>query len=594
MFDPRALSSLCLVLLLAGVARGQGADDCFNAQAISGDGVWSFQNTFALMDGSPEGLCDFGGSQDITHDVWFEYTSTETGTHILSVCGLSSVDTKIAVYAGDCAGSVLACDDDSCGTQSELSWEAIGGAVYVLRVGTPSGAAGGTGQFAISFVPDPLGENYCTAAANSTGSGAVMSASGSVDITLNNLILSTEPVPNGQMGLFFYGAAQVSAPFGNGIQCVGSGGLGLFRLGPPVPSGTVGVMSKAVDFTAMTQPAGVITLGSTWNFQCWYRDPAAGGSTFNLSDGYRIVFAPGGGAYGGMALIPGGSFEMGRHVGSGSSNELPVHTVALDAFYMDVYEVTTQQYAEYLTSAYAQAEVTVTSNVVYQVGGAGQALCDTEASSTYSHIVFNSSTQSFGVTAGWEDQPMVVVSWFGACTYANHRSAQSFLTPCYDETSWACDFSASGYRLPTEAEWEYAARGGAHSPYTVYPWGDSIDGSMANSGGSGDPYEGRTPPTTPVGYYDGNQTPGGVDMANGYGLYDTSGNVWEWGWDWYDGAYYSSSPGVNPTGPTTGSYRAQRGGGWAGSASSLRSANRNNTYPTNRDSDGGFRVLAAR
>jgi formylglycine-generating enzyme required for sulfatase activity len=406
-------------------------------------------------------------------------------------------------------------------------------------------------------------------------------------------------MPAGQMGIFFYGPNQDMVPFGDGYRCVGPGSLGLFRLYPPSSTGS-GTMTYTADLTAPPQPTGLIVNGSTWNFQAWYRDPAALGSGFNLSDGYEIAFAPAS-AYDGMALIPAGSFEMGRHVGSGGSDELPVHTVNLDAFYMDIHEVTILEYADYLNNALARGEVTVSSNVVYQVGGAGEALCDTSASSSYSHLLWDgtsfSADPSHPVTGSWAEHPMNQVSWHGACAYANGKSRDVGLDPCYDESDWSCDFTQNGYRLPTEAEWEYAARGGEHSPYYMYPWGISIDGSKANYWASWDPFDGlwssqSTPETTPVGYYDGNQTPTGLDMANGYGLYDMSGNVWGWCGDWYDSTYYSNSPSNNPTGPATGSYRMFRGGGWYWDASSLRSAFRGYSDPTYRSTFVGVRVLA--
>ncbi|MDP6520957.1 MAG: formylglycine-generating enzyme family protein, partial [Planctomycetota bacterium] len=279
-------------------------------------------------------------------------------------------------------------------------------------------------------------------------------------------------------------------------------------------------------------------------------------------------------------------------------NELPLHTVNLDAFYMDTHEVTILEYAEYLNNALARGEVTVSGNVVYQAGGAAQALCDTSGSSGYSHLLWDgtsfSADPSHPVTGSWAEHPMNQVSWYGACAYANGKSRDAGLDPCYDESDWSCDFTKNGYRLPTEAEWEYAARGGEHSPYYMYPWGDSIDGSQANYGSSGDPYVAASPQTTPVGYYDGSQTPAGVDMANGYGLYDMSGNVWEWCWDWYDSNYYSNSPTDNPTGPATGSYRVIRGGDWAHGTWYLRSADRNDFSPTVRGDIIGVRVLAVR
>jgi formylglycine-generating enzyme required for sulfatase activity len=340
---------------------------------------------------------------------------------------------------------------------------------------------------------------------------------------------------------------------------------------------------------------GAWNAGDTRYFQAWYRDPVAGGATFNLSDGYEIVFQPdvGGGVYDGMALVPGGGFQMGRHVGGGGGDELPVHTVSLDAFYVDACEVTIARYATYLNNALARGEVVVGGDsVVYQAGGGVVALCDTNTSSSWSHLAWDGT--AFGALAGWEEHPMNRVSWYGACAFANGRGRDEGLPPCYDELTWACDFTALGYRLPTEAEWEYAARGGEHTPSFMYPWGDGIDGSNANYQSSGDPNESGSPETTPVGYYDGNQVPPGVDMANGYGLYDVSGNVWEWCWDWYDGSYYSNSPTDNPTGPQTGTYRVFRGGSWSGGTSNLRSAERAYDVPPYRTSYVGFRVLAVR
>ncbi len=326
-----------------------------------------------------------------------------------------------------------------------------------------------------------------------------------------------------------------------------------------------------------------------------YMVQIGGSGALDLGFGSLSISVDGTGLQG-MVYVPGGGFQMGDHSGQGYGHEVPIHPVIVNSFYMDVYEVTNQTYAMYLNSAYGQGRVQVSNNVVYQVGGAGQALCDTTDSSGYSRITWNGST--FGVTAGKEDHPMVSVSWYGAGHYANWRSREDGFTPCYDESDWSCNFAADGYRLPTEAEWEYAARGGEDSPYLMYPWGNTIDGSQANYSGSGDPFEGPWPETTNVGYYDGNQIPAGIDMANGYGLYDMSGNVWEWCGDWYSGVYYQAcfdqGTVTNPTGPTGGSSRVARGGGWPGSPSYLRSAGRFTTYPTYRYNDLGFRLLAVR
>jgi len=293
----------------------------------------------------------------------------------------------------------------------------------------------------------------------------------------------------------------------------------------------------------------------------------------------------------GTVQIPAGRFVMGDHHGLGGTDELPLHTVALDSFHMDAYETTNKEYRDYLNSAYAQGLIEVTGGVVYKAGG-GQPYCNTDSSNATSRIVWNGST--FAVETGKLDHPMCDVSWYGAVAFANWRSTQEGLAPCYDLSIWHCNFSANGYRLPTEAEWEYAARGGQHNPYTAYPWGDLIDGSHANFWPSGDPYEaGENPWTTPVGYYDGGQSPSGVDMANGYGLYDMAGNTWEWCEDWYSAGYYGASSGSNPHGPPSGLARVKRGGSWNFNDYHSRCASRSYVFPDTRAHYLDFRLVRA-
>ena len=130
------------------------------------------------------------------------------------------------------------------------------------------------------------GTSYCTAIANSTGAGASMSALGSSSVSANDLVLLAAPVPN-QPGLFYYGPDQIQFPFGNGFRCVG-GTVG--RL--DVQNASANTLSHALDVTRPPNAATTITAGTSWNFQCWYRDPAAGGAGFNLSDGLEIAFVP--------------------------------------------------------------------------------------------------------------------------------------------------------------------------------------------------------------------------------------------------------------------------------------------------------------
>jgi len=281
----------------------------------------------------------------------------------------------------------------------------------------------------------------------------------------------------------------------------------------------------------------------------------------------------------------------------GQPDELPTNAVYVSPFYMDIYEVTNQCYAEALNWAWANAYIDDPDDhggVVYDSEGS-TVYCDTMTSSSYSRIIWNGS--SFGATPSKEDHPVVLVSWYGAVAYANWRSAQDGRDPCYNLSTWECDFDANGYRLPTEAEWEYAARGGLHpectqAPYCRYPWGDTINGSKANYSGSGDPFEGASPETTPVSYYDGNQIPAGPDMANGYGLYDMAGDVYDWCNDWYDPDYYSLPPSYdNPRGPASGDYRVLRVGSWDNDDYHQRCANRGSYSPDVRNYGFGLRLV---
>ncbi len=296
----------------------------------------------------------------------------------------------------------------------------------------------------------------------------------------------------------------------------------------------------------------------------------------------------------GMVLIPAGSFQMGDAFNEGGSYERPVHTVYLGAYAIDACEVTNTQYAAALNWAKAQGnQITVTNGVVCKYNsGTGYPYCDTTTSSSYSRITWNGS--SFGVVAGKQDHPMVTVSWYGSVAYANWRSAMEGKPLCYNLSTWTCTFGAGGYRLPTEAEWEKAARGGAASHR--FPWSDSdyIQHARANYYSStshsydNSPTRGYHPTfatggypyTSPVGYF----------ASNGYGLYDMAGNVWEWCNDWYSSSYYSSSPGSTPTGPGSGSCRVLRGGSWSYDANYCRCAHRLNLTPSTRHDGDGFRL----
>ena len=290
------------------------------------------------------------------------------------------------------------------------------------------------------------------------------------------------------------------------------------------------------------------------------------------------------------ARIPGGTFAMGDHHSftdpAHPSDEVPIHSVAVDSFFIAKTTVTCREYCDYLNAALAQGLVEVRSNLVYGVGGT-EVYSDTYAADPASRIQWSGG--AFAVRDNRDLHPITGIRWFGAIAYCNWLSVRDGYTPCYNLATGASDFTQTGYRLPTEAEWEYAGRGGQYSPYRMFPWGDDTNasGTLANWPASGDPFEaGANPFTTPVGFYNGQlhakadfgwpgsqstyQTASG---ANAYGLYDMSGSVWQWVNDWYGKDYYQYcvDHGVtsNPTGPATGDsmpdgkpYRGLRGGQW--------------------------------
>ena len=269
-------------------------------------------------------------------------------------------------------------------------------------------------------------------------------------------------------------------------------------------------------------------------------------------------------------FIPGGAFEMGAHLDA-LYDAKPVHTVQLDSFYMSRFQMTNQRYCDFLNSALLSGLIKVNNDLVYAADDIDNShpFCGTHQSDSISQIDYSNGHFSVRLkdgTVDMADHPVIQVNWYGAVAYCNWKSMQEGRSPCYDPNTWECDFNAGGYRLATEAEWEYAARGGLEGKR--YPWGNTIDGSMANYYPSGDAFEaqGAVPWTTPVGYYDGSQIPAGVNMANGYGLYDMAGNVFEWCHDWYDDTYYQECDDlgtvINPTGPENGTLRVLRGGSW--------------------------------
>jgi formylglycine-generating enzyme len=202
------------------------------------------------------------------------------------------------------------------------------------------------------------------------------------------------------------------------------------------------------------------------------------------------------------------------------------------------------------------------------------------------------------------DNPVINVEWYDMVKWCNARSRLAGLTPAYytdtnltqvytnlETDAVFVNWAATGYRLPTEAEWEKAARGGLSGQR--FPWGNLIDESLANYYGDTADYNYDLGPNgfNSIGSIGGTAfgtTPVGSFAPNGYGLYDMAGNVNEWYWDWYATTY---AGGTDPRGPALGVRRVLRGGGWGSFASSVRCANRDNYLPAVAGSGIGFRCV---
>ena len=240
-----------------------------------------------------------------------------------------------------------------------------------------------------------------------------------------------------------------------------------------------------------------------------------------------------------LSLIPAGGFQMGDSL-DGDAYAMPVHTVNVSTFYMAKFEVTWALWDEVKTWA---------------------------ASHGYTDLPLN---------YGDPNQPATLFKWDDVVKWCNARSEKEGLTPCYTVSGTVyrtgsstpdCNWAANGYRLPTEAEWEKAARGELSG--RRFPWGDTISRTQANYYSDGSFSYDVSPTLGSSGILDVGSFP-----ASGYELYDMAGNVWEWCWDWASGSYYASSPGSDPRGPASGTYRVIRGGGASSSANGCRVATR--------------------
>ena len=308
---------------------------------------------------------------------------------------------------------------------------------------------------------------------------------------------------------------------------------------------------------------------SGWSFKGWYTDSACSDGN-KVETGYEVTqnitlyakWEEYTGPNDGFVFVEGGTFSMGST--SGDSDEKPVHNVTLSSFYISDHELTQGEYETYC--CYTSS----TPSSIYGVG---------------------------------TDYPAYYVSWYDAIVYCNLKSMAAGLIPCYslsgetDPKKWTgiktssgkyscsytssdstwnsitCNWTANGYRLPTESEWEYAAKGGKQSKGYTYSGSNSIDD---------------------VAWYLSNSSSKTHEVkkkaANELGLYDMSGNVWEWCWDWYLNSYSSDSVS-NPHGASSGSLRVTRGGHLDISATGCRTAFRRSYNPSYRYYGVGFRLV---
>lgn len=247
--------------------------------------------------------------------------------------------------------------------------------------------------------------------------------------------------------------------------------------------------------------------------------------------------------YGDFLLVPAGPFKMGDNFGDGESRERPVHLVDLDAFYIAKFEVTNADWKKFQADpGYDDPKFWPAGRVV------------PKDQSPY----WTQANNHGGATPGSDNYPVLGVNWDAATAYCNWLSAKT----------------GKKYRLPTEAEWEKAARG---TDQRRFPWGNSIDPTYANFTGAQKFDTGQV-----VGYYDGTKR-GDFQTHNGaspYGAMDMAGNVMEWCQDWYQRDYYSVSAKKNPKGPEKGAYRVLRGGSFFFEGQDLRTYARSGAWPS--------------
>jgi formylglycine-generating enzyme len=459
-----------------------------------------------------------------------------TGTGTISVAGavdakppLVSVPGPVSVSAPSASGAIVT----------------LSGASATDNLGTPtltySPASGST---------FPVGTTTVTVTATDSVGNV---ATGTFSVTVS-------PPPSGVTGVTFSQRTDGSKLVD--IRYTLNGGTRGVALGVSLDGGTTFTSVK----TLTGDVGAAVTAGTskliTWNAGADYANLGAPGVKVRVTpllDGSGGSFTP----------IPGGTFQMGNLKGDADITNAGTVSVTLSPYSMAVGPTTKAQW---------------------------DAIRTWGASNGYTDLALGEGKAA--------DHPVQRVSWYDALKWANAASEKEGLAPCYKvggsvvrsgtSDTVSCDWSANGYRLPTEAEWEVAARGGLSGKR--FPWGDTISHSQANyKANPADAYDlsasvndhhpahksGVAPYTNAVGSF----------AANGYGLYDMAGNVWQWCWDRFEAPY---AGGVDPRGGTTGWFRVFRGGLWYYNASMARSAGRYGDQPAFGNNSLGFRLVRGR
>ncbi len=301
-----------------------------------------------------------------------------------------------------------------------------------------------------------------------------------------------------------------------------------------------------------------------------------------------------------MVRVQGGSFIMGDWAGDLQPHCRPLHEVKLGDYELGAFPVTNAEAAEGFNWALERGLITATPSAVCLAAAKGERLLNLDGMNGMAGGLFLHDGR-LEIRPDRQDHPVVFITWYGAVAYCNFRSEMAGLAPCFDLQRWSCDFGRNGYRLPTEAEYEYAARN--RGQQILYPWGEGAPlragAPLANvADETGEAYfaklniRWRNPIPLPwPGYSDGaiQTSQQGFYPPNQLGLSDMAGNVWEFCYDWY--GPYSSERQQNPHGPDHGERRIMRGGSWMNPDPHVfRTAYRDEDKPDFQYAHAGFRL----